>query len=134
MSKHNVEFVGRLWDAVDKSGGVEAALELTEPGVEWKFYRAEGRVLSSQELLAFFEEFQGERQLVSATAYAIDAYGDFVLASGSFRLTGSQGLSEFQIHIVYEFSDGKLLRAESYPSLKEAREALGLPEAGATAG
>jgi ketosteroid isomerase-like protein len=127
VSKQNVEFVGQLWDTVDKSG-VEAALELTEPDVEWKFYRA-GRVLSSRELLDFLEEFQGERQLVHATAYSIDAYGEFVLASGSVRLTGSQGLSEFQIHIVYEFSDGKLLRAESYPSLKEAREALGLPEA-----
>jgi ketosteroid isomerase-like protein len=127
VSKQNVEFVGQLWDAVDKSG-VEAALELTEPDVEWSFYRA-GRILSSRDLLDFLEEFQGERQLVDATAYSIDAYGDYVLASGSFRLTGSQGLSEFQIHIVYEFSDGKLVRAESYPSLKEAREALGLPEA-----
>lgn len=127
MSKQNVEFVSELWSAVDK-GGIEAALELTDPDVKWRFHRAEGRVLSTSELLDFFREFQGERQLVDATAYSVDAYGDFVLASGSFRLTGSQGLSEFQIHLVYEFSDGKLVRAESYPSLKEARDALGLPE------
>jgi ketosteroid isomerase-like protein len=127
VSKENVEFVSELWSAVDNSG-LEAALELTDPDVQWRFYRAEGQVLSSRELLDFLDEFQGERQLIDATAYSIDAYGDFVLASGSFRLTGSQGLSEFQIHIVYEFANGKLVRVESYPSLKEAREALGLPE------
>jgi ketosteroid isomerase-like protein len=127
VSKENVEFVSELWSAVDNSG-LEAALQLTDPDVQWRFHRAEGRVLSSRELLDFLDEFQGERQLVDATAYSIDAYGDFVLASGSFRLTGSQGLSEFQIHIVYEFANGKLVRVESYPSLKEAREALGLPE------
>lgn len=127
MSKETIEFVSELWSAVDERG-VEAALQLTDPDVQWCFHRAEGRVLSSSELLDFLQTFQGERQLVDATAYSIDDYGDLVLASGSFRLTGSQGMSEFQIHLVYRFSDGKLVRADSYPSRKEALEAMGLPD------
>jgi ketosteroid isomerase-like protein len=127
VSKQNIEFVSELWSAVDERG-LEAALQLTDPDVQWRFHRAEGRVLSSGELLDFLRAFQGERQLVDATAYTIDDYGDLVLASGSFRLTGSQGMSEFQIHLVYRFSDGKLVRADSYPSRKEARDAMGLPD------
>jgi hypothetical protein len=129
VSEDNIEFVRKLWRTLDKSG-VEAALELTDPDVQWSFYRAGGQVSSSSELLEFLHEFEGERQLVNASAYSIRAYGDFVLASGSFRLSGSQGLTEFQIHIVYEFENGRLVRAKSYPSETEAMESLEVSEAG----
>ena len=83
-------------------------------------------MLTSEELLQFFEEFQGERQLLEATPYAFYPHGDLVLASGSFRLMGSESMVEFQIHFVYEFEEGTLLRAATYATRKEALAAMGV--------
>ena len=121
----NVRTVRALW-AVIADGGLEAALEMTDPDVEWRPHAAGGRVLTSEELLQFFEEFQGERQLLEATPYAFYPHGDLVLASGSFRLVGGDSMVEFQIHFVYEFEDGRLLRAATYATRKEALAAMGV--------
>jgi ketosteroid isomerase-like protein len=115
--------VRRLWEAVEENG-LEAALELTDPNVEWMPHAAGGRVLTSKELLDFFEAFQGERVIASARLYSVDQEGDLVLASGSFRLKGGGGISEFQIHFVYEFEEGRLLRARTYGTRAEALEAI----------
>src|SRR4051812_34435481 len=100
VNSDNVEFVRSLWEAVD-DGGLEAALALTDPEVEWAPHPAGGQVLSTAELLSFLDGYRGERELLRATPYAISAHGDMVLASGSFRLHGEGGrISEFQIHWV----------------------------------
>jgi ketosteroid isomerase-like protein len=123
----NVKFVRRLWAAIGE-GGLEAALELTEPQVEWRPHPAGGRVFTSQELLQFYQDFQGERYLLEARPYSFHAHGDRVLASGSFRLRGRDQMAEFQIHFVYEFEDGTLLRAATYARRGEALQAIGLEE------
>ena len=123
----NLKFVRSIWQSID-GGGVEAALELT-PGVQWRPHPAEGRVLTSEELLQFLRDFQGDREFLEAKPYSFHAAGNLVLASGSFRLRGRDRLSEFQIHWVYEFDDGNLVRATSFPSRRDAIEAMGVPEA-----
>jgi ketosteroid isomerase-like protein len=120
--EENIEFVQTLWRTLDQHG-LEAALELTDPDVSWDLHRAD-RVSTTSELLAFLNSFEGERQAVEATVYSVEAHGHLVIASGSLRLSDSQGLLEFQIHIIYEFSNGRLVRAKSYPSRVEAEEAL----------
>jgi hypothetical protein len=117
-----------LWEAV-RENGIEAGLELA-PGVEWKPHAAGGRVLTSEELLQFFSEFSGERELLEAQPYSYHAHGDFVLASGSFRLRGPGRMSEFQIHFVYEFDGDRLIRATTYATRAEALEAIGVDELG----
>jgi ketosteroid isomerase-like protein len=124
----NVKFVRTLWTAIAE-GGLEASLQLTAPEVEWRPHPAGGRVLTSEELLQFFNEFQGERQLLEATPYSFHSHGDLVLASGSFRLRGSERMSEFQIHFVYEFEAGRLVRAATYATRNEAIAAMGLSSA-----
>jgi ketosteroid isomerase-like protein len=124
MSQENqVRLVRRLWEAVGE-GGLEAGLQLTDPDVEWVIHAAGGRVLTSKELLDFFGEFQGERQVVEARLYSADAEGNAVVASGSFRLKGGGGISDFQIHFVYEFEDDRLVRASTYATRAEAMEAV----------
>lgn len=119
-----IEFVRSLWEAAD-ADGLEAALALTDPEVEWAPHPAGGRVLSTAELLSFLEGYHGERELLRARPHAISAHGDDVLASGSFRLHGQDGrISEFQIHWVSEFEDGRLVRARSYASEAEALMAI----------
>lgn len=123
----NVKFVRTLWAAIAE-GGLEAALELTDPRVEWRLHAAGGRVLTSQDLLQFFREFQGERQLLEARPYSFHPHGDLVLGSGSFRLRGRERMSEFQIHFVYQFEKGRLLRATTYATRGEALAAMGVAE------
>jgi ketosteroid isomerase-like protein len=127
--KDNVRLVRSLWAAIDE-GGLERALELTAPDVEWRPHAAGGRVLTSEELLRFYREFQGERQLLEARPYSFQSSGDFVVASGSFRLRGGDRLVEFQIHFVYEFDGDRLLRGSTYASRGEALQAAGMTAAG----
>jgi ketosteroid isomerase-like protein len=124
----NLKFARSLWAAI-ADGGLEAALELTAPEVEWRLHAAAGRALTSRELLQFFNDFQGERQLLEARPYSFHAQGNLVLASGSFRLRGRERMSEFQIHFVYEFERGTLRRAATYATRAEALQAMGLDEA-----
>jgi len=126
--EQNLKFVRELWEVTDEQG-VEAALERTDPQVEWMPHPANGRVLTSEELLRFLREFQGEREFLEAKPYSFRAKGNFVLASGSFRLRGRDRLSEFQIHWVYEFEKERLVRATSFSKRSEALEAVGLAEA-----
>jgi ketosteroid isomerase-like protein len=122
----HIRLVRRIWEAI-REGGIEAGLELT-PGVEWRPHAAGGQVLTSEEALKFFAEFQGERELLEVVPYSYHAHGDFVLASGSFRLRGPGRISEFQIHWVYEFEDEHLRRAASYGTRAEALAAIGADE------
>ena len=119
-----IKLVRRLWEAVDESG-LAAGLQLTAPDMEWILHAAGGRVLTSQELLAFFEEFQGDREVSEARLYSVslEAPGT-VLASGSFRLRGGGGIAEFQIHFVYEFEGDRPGRARTYATRAEALEAI----------
>jgi ketosteroid isomerase-like protein len=129
--EENLRFVRELWLLADE-GGVEAALEQTEPDVEWRLHLANGQVLTSAELLRFFREYEGQRELLEAKPYSFHTNGDRVLASGSFRLRGPDRLSEFQIHWVSEFEDGTLVRATSFAKRSQALEAIGLSESEAT--
>jgi ketosteroid isomerase-like protein len=124
MSNDNVQFIKRLWAAVNE-GGVEAALELTDPDVEWAPHPAGGQVLSTEQLLRFFDQYRDQRELLKATPYSIRAHGNKVLASGSFRLHGPSGrISEFQIHWVSEFESGRLVRARSFATEADALRSI----------
>jgi ketosteroid isomerase-like protein len=118
-----VRLVRRLWEAVQENG-FEAGLALTDPDVEWMPHAAGGRVLTSRELLDFFEEFEGERHIAEARLHSVDAEGDAVLASGSLRLKGGGGIVEFTIHVVYEFQQGRLVRVTTYATRAEALDAI----------
>jgi ketosteroid isomerase-like protein len=124
-----VRLVRRLWEAV-ADGGLEAGFALTEPDMEWIPHAAGGRILTSQELLAFFREFQGEQHISEARLYSVEEEGEAILASGSFRLKGGGGIFDFQIHIVYEFEDERLVRATTYATKAEAVDAIARPADG----
>ena len=118
-----MKLVRRLWEAVAEHG-LDAGIALTEPDMEWVPHAAGGRVLTSQELLAFFNEFQGDQHISEARLYSVDVEGDTVLASGSFRLKDGGGISDFQIHVVYEFEDERLVRASTYATKADALDAI----------
>jgi ketosteroid isomerase-like protein len=120
----NVEVVRALWAAVEQ-GGIEAALNVAEPDVEWIPHFGAGQAFRTDELLEFLRAFQGDRHVVIGMPYWIRSKGDFVLASGTFRQRSPGGdLHDFQIQWLYEFSNGKLVRARSFARLAEALEAF----------
>jgi ketosteroid isomerase-like protein len=124
-----IRLVRRLWDAVAERG-LEAGVELTDPDVEWAPHTAGGRVLTTRELLEFFEELGGAR-VVSARVYSVNAEApETVLASGSLRLKVGGGISEFQIHVAYEFEDDRLVRASTYATRADALDAIARAAAG----
>ena len=123
-TQSRVKLVRRLWEVVADGGGLEAAFALTEPGMEWIVHTAGGRVLTSQELLAFFNEFQGEQHISEARLYSLEEEGEAIVTSGSFRLRGGGGISDFQIHIVYEFEDERLVRASTHATKADALDAI----------
>ena len=122
----HIRFVRALWESI-REGGIEAGLERA-PGVQWRPHAAGGQVLTTEELLSFFSEFRGERELLEVVPYSYHAHGDHVLASGSFRLRGPGRISEFQIHWVYEFEGERLVRGSSYATRAEALEAIGVSD------
>jgi hypothetical protein len=115
-----------MWEATQE-GGAEAALALAEPDVEWLFHVAPGRAFRSDELLDFLTHFEGDRQILHARLYQVQEHNGRVVSSGSFRLTGPDGISEHQIHFVAEFDDDdRLVRVQSFATLAAAAEATGL--------
>ena len=122
-TESRVKLVRRLWEAVAESG-LDAGIALTEPDMEWVPHTAGGRVLTSQELLAFFNEFQGDQHISEARLYSVEEEGDAIVASGSFRLKGGGGISDFQIHVVYEFEDERPVRASTYATKADALDAI----------
>jgi len=121
-----VTLAREMWEATQE-GGAEAALAMAEPQVEWIFHVAQGRTFRSDELLAFLNSFEGDRDILYGRLYSVRERDLLVVSSGSFRLTGPDGITEHQIHFVAEFdSDDKLLRVRSYPTAAAAAEAAGL--------
>jgi hypothetical protein len=69
--------------------------------------------------------------VVSARVYSVSAEAaGTVLASGSLRLKGGGGISEFQIHVVYEFEEDRLVRASTYATRADALDAIARAAAG----
>jgi hypothetical protein len=121
-----VTLAREMWEATQE-GGAEAALALVEPQVEWIFHVAEGRTFRSDELLAFLTQYEGDREILYGRLYSVQERDLLVVSSGSFRLTGPDGITEHQIHFVAEFGgDDKLLRVRSYPTAAAAAAAAGL--------
>jgi hypothetical protein len=123
MERRNIETVRSLWERTHRDG-IEAALASVGTDVEWRPFFAPGRSYTSAELSAYLLRLQAGRML-NAWLARVEAHGDHVLASGSFRWTGADGsVSDFQGHWVYEFAGDQLIRGQSHPSLAEARQAL----------
>jgi hypothetical protein len=121
--KRNLRTVRSLWEATHREG-IKEALDRVGADVEWRPFFTPGRSYTSAELTAYLLRLQAGRSL-NAWLARVEAAGDHVLASGSFRWTGADGsVSEFQGHWVYEFAGDRLIRGQSHPSLAEARLAL----------
>ena len=113
-----------MWSAY-AAKGLEAFLAYCDDDVEWLPHGAGGRVLhGSDELRAFFatQEAKGERR--EPTIYTVEELGDTVLLTGALRIVRRGQLTESQLAWVYQFRDGRLRSATSYPTRADALRAV----------
>jgi ketosteroid isomerase-like protein len=116
----NVERVRRLWEAW-AHGGIDEVIEIVDPDVDWRPYGGHGRVLhGAEELRGYMDEFRERGEDVEAEVYSYEAVGDAVLASGHVRHRSARGLTDTQLHWLYRFRNGRLVRFDAYTSREEA--------------
>jgi ketosteroid isomerase-like protein len=122
----NVELVRRLWSAFAR-GGIEAALEVADPDVEWQPYGGGGVVYRGHEgLREYWRERTEHGQEAEARLYSAFAKGDAVVARGEVRIRGESGIVTMQPGWLYEFHEGKLIRFRGFPTQEAALRAAGL--------
>jgi ketosteroid isomerase-like protein len=116
----NEAAVRALW-AASRDGGTDEALALLEPDAEWRLHIYPDRVLSTAEFAETLHRIERDRRVTSAHLHHLEAQGDIVLASGSFRWTGDDGgISDFRGYWVYECVGGRIVRGQSFADWSEA--------------
>jgi ketosteroid isomerase-like protein len=127
--RDNVAVVRRLWDAFAE-GGVEAVLEIADPDVEWSLYGTSGQVVRGHEgLRQYMADVAARGDEIDASAYTFEPVGDdAVLVSGHVRMRTPEGMTDTQLHWVYRFREGRLVRFDAYQTREEALRAAGPEE------
>ena len=124
MERENVAAVRRMWEAFAE-GGLDDVLDIVDPDVEWSLFGTGGEVVRGHEGLRDYlarRAAQGEE--IDASVYDYEAIDDDqVLVSGHVRFRSATGMSDTQLHWLYRFRDGRLVRFDAYRSRAEALEA-----------
>jgi len=124
MERDNVAAVRRLWEAFDE-GGLDAVLDIVDPDVEWSLFGTGGEVVRGHEgLREYMTERAAQGDEIDADAYDFEALDDdHVLVSGHVRFRSPTGMSDTQLHWLYRFRGGRLVRFNAYQTRAEALEA-----------
>jgi anti-anti-sigma factor len=119
-----VETVRELWRRFE-SEGVEAALSLVDADVVYLVQIEGGRVLrGTEEVLAVFDDLRRRGIGMDVRLDTLEGRGDAVVASGTARLEGPEGLAENRYHWVFHFAGGRLRRLSMYGDRDEALGSL----------
>jgi ketosteroid isomerase-like protein len=115
-----VERVRHLWEAFGH-GGIDEVVEIVDEDVEWHLYGAPGRTLRGREALRhYMEERAAQGDRIEAEAYSYEEYGDCVVVSGHLRIRTAEGMTDTQLHWLYSFADGRLVRFDAFHSRDQA--------------
>jgi ketosteroid isomerase-like protein len=124
MERDNVAAVRRMWEAFAE-GGLDDVLDLVDPDVEWSLFGTGGEVVRGYEGLRDYlsgRAAQGDQ--IDASVYDYEAIDDDqVLVSGHVRFRSPTGMSDTQLHWLYRFRAGRLVRFDAYRTRSEALEA-----------
>ncbi len=122
--RDNVAAVRRMWDAFSL-GGVDAVLDVVDPDVEWSLFGTSGKVVRGHDgLRRYMEEVAARGDAIDAGAYTFEAAGDdAVICSGHVRFRTPSGMTDTQLHWLYRFRDGRLVRFEAFQTREQALKA-----------
>jgi anti-anti-sigma factor len=119
-----VDTVRELWARFERDG-IEAALGLVDEDVVYLFQLAGGKVLhGTEEVRELFADFKRQGVSLEARLDSLESRGDAVVASGTVRMEGPNGLQEAQYHWVFRFAGDRLRRLSVYAARDEALASL----------
>jgi ketosteroid isomerase-like protein len=124
MERDNVAAVRRLWDAFAE-GGLDAVLDIVDPDVEWSLFGTGGEVVRGHHgLREYMTDVAARGDEIDASVYEYEALDDdHVLVSGHVRFRSATGMSDTQLHWLYRFRQGRLVRFQAYQTRAESLEA-----------
>lgn len=106
------ELVRAMWTAY-REGGVEAALPLLHPEVE--FVAVDGTVYNGYDgIRDFFKTFADQDQTFEASPYSFEGQGDAVLVAGHRRIHSAAGTSGAYLYFVHVIRDGAIVRLSAH--------------------
>jgi ketosteroid isomerase-like protein len=135
MSQHNVEVFKRGADAYDRRDA-EAFLEDAHPDVEWRpafqmLLGGSATVFRGHDAIRrMFREVDESLAAIGAEWSDIRDLGERVVATGRLRIRGRESgvESESPVGIVVDFSEGKVVRVQTFLDPAQALDAAGLSE------
>jgi ketosteroid isomerase-like protein len=121
VASENVELVRRGWEHLDRTGEIDP--ELLDPEVEWgtlleTYHGPDGVREWVQTLNESFEDLRVE---LEEAAEVGDQVVSVAVVRGRARLTGIDG--EVRFANLWTFSEGRVVRCESFQTLDEAMRA-----------
>jgi ketosteroid isomerase-like protein len=124
--RENVAAVRRMWKAF-ADGGVDAVLEIADPDVEWSLFGTAGKVVRGHDgLRRYMEDVAARGDEIDAGAYTYEAAGEnCVICSGHVRFRTAAEMTDTQLHWLYRFRDGRLVRFDAFQSREAALKAAG---------
>lgn len=106
------DLVRRLWTAY-REGGVEAALPLLDPAVE--FVSVDGTSYEGHDgVRRFFKSFDDQGQTFEASPYSFEGQGDAVLVAGHRRIRSAHGTSGAYLYFVHVIREGLITRLSAH--------------------
>ncbi len=111
-----------MWSAY-REGGVEVALPLLDPDVE--FVAADGTCYEGHAgVRRFFQAFEDQGQSFEASPYSFEGRGDAVLVIGHRRIHSDSGTSGAYMYFLHVIRDGLIVRLSAHATRDEALATL----------
>lgn len=112
------DLVRRMWQTY-REGGVEAALPLLHPDVE--FVASDGTDYEGHDgVRRFFKNFDDHGQTFEASPYSFEGQGDAVLVAGHRRIRSADGTSGAYLYFVHVIHDGLIARLSAHATREAA--------------
>ena len=106
------DLVRKLWTAY-REGGVEVALPLLDPDVE--FVAVDGTSYDGHDgVRRFFKAFDEQGQTFEASPYSFEGQGEAVLVAGHRRIRSANGTSGAYLYFVHMIRDGLIVRLSAH--------------------
>jgi ketosteroid isomerase-like protein len=108
-------------------GGLDAVLELADPDVEWSLFGTSGEVVRGHDgLRRYMEDVAARGDEIDAGAYTYEPVGEnCVICSGHVRFRTPSGMTDTQLHWLYRFRNGRLVRFDAFETRDGAVKAAG---------
>lgn len=112
------DLVRRIWTAY-REGGVEAALPLLDPAVE--FVSVDGTTYSGHDgVRRFFKTFDDQGQTFEASPYSFEGQGEAVLVAGHRRIRSANRTSGAYLYFVHVIRAGLVSRLSAHTTRESA--------------